>query len=83
MNQLKKWATDLNSTFSKKEIQIAKEHMQKCSLSQAIKEMQIKTTLRFHLIPDRIVIINNTTNNICWRGCRGKKPLYTAGENAS
>jgi hypothetical protein len=46
--------------------------MKKCSPSPAIKEMQIKTTLRFHLTPARIAIIQNTTNNMCWREC-GKK----------
>jgi hypothetical protein len=60
---IKKWATELNITFSKEEIQIAKKHMKKCSPSLAIKEMQIKTTLRFHLIPVRIAVIKNTTTN--------------------
>jgi hypothetical protein len=49
--------------------------MKKCSPSLAIKEMQIKTTLRFHLTPVRIAIIKNTTNNRCWQGCEGKGAL--------
>jgi hypothetical protein len=53
-------------TFSKEEIQVPKKHMKKCSPSLVIKEMQIKTTLRFHHIPVRIAIIKNTTNSRAW-----------------
>jgi hypothetical protein len=63
---IKKWAIELNRTFSKEEIQMAKKYMKKCSPSLAIKEMQIKTALRFYLTPVRIAIIKNTTNHRCW-----------------
>jgi hypothetical protein len=47
----------------------------KCSSSLAINEMQIKTTLRFHLTPVRTAIIKNTTTNNCWQGCLKKGTL--------
>jgi hypothetical protein len=56
----------MNRIFSKEEVQMAKKHMTKCSASLAKKDMQIKTTLRFNLIPLRIVAIKNTNNNKCW-----------------
>jgi hypothetical protein len=63
----KKWATELNRTLSKEEIQMVKKHMKKkCLPSLVIEEMQIKTTVRFHLTSVRIATIKNTTTNKCW-----------------
>jgi hypothetical protein len=60
---MKKWATELSRTSSREEVQLDKKHMKKCSPSLVIKEMQIKTTLRFHLTPAKIAIMKNTTTN--------------------
>ena len=90
-NKFLKWAKDLNRHFTKEHKQIANKHMKRCSKACIIKDMQIKTTMRYHYIPiiNRMAKVQSTDNSVhcqvcgktetlihCWLECKGVQSLW-------
>ena len=73
-------AGDMNTHFSKEDIQMANRHMKRCSLSLVIGEIKIETTLRYHLTPVRVAKINKSEDYRCWRGWREMGTLLHSWE---
>ena len=82
-NPIKKRAKELNRHFSKEYIQMANKHMRRCSTSLIIREMQIKTTMRYYLMLVRMTLLKSLQAINAGEGVGKREPSYTVGGNAN
>ena len=80
---LSKWAKELNRYFSKEDTQMANKHKKRCSTSLIIREMQIKTTVRYHLIAIRMAAIKRLQTINAGEGAEKREPSYIVGGSAN
>ena len=82
-NLIQKWVEHVNGHFSKKDIQIANKHMKGCLTSLIIREMRIKTTMRYHLTPVRMLSSKNLQTINAGEGVEKREPSCTVGGNVN